>query len=1593
MTKGLNIVSRLTFENIPNGTLPTSIPDENQYSNYSYTKGGTVTVETIDGIKFIKLNSVNAKIYSPLIITDQSKKHFQAEFDVIFDTLKVDTHLVSIGVTNLANALRVVASNNPAQGLRLINGNNQISSYYKFENNKKYTICVGFKDNVISMYVNGTIIGYFYSEEFINSLNITTPSNINLGSSLNNTNDINLTLYGKLGNINISSGPSVKHEESYTKYGTNLVSFLNFENLAGIGTYKTGVEAVYKGNEWRGVESATYSNGYGNIKNISTDLTGEFTVKFSLKKFKVANANILKYGNYSVDYAAGFIPVPDPDVIVNEYTTSALNFENGLVDQIGTTVWQKEGTADVTSVNKIFGENSFETKALGDSLYTNSKIITGGSTPFTIEFYALIKGQVGWSDSNEKHMPLFSKNQNIGGGDQLFAINQSVGNKVEYYRGTNVGGENRFTGFNKISFNELNKYTITYDGSACRVFINDSLDYVFGLNTSPITMSNSNNFTFFDSLVASFPTYRRGTQGLIDNININDGIATKVRDPDPYEEFLVVDLAFDGENNSTKIVDNGTLKSAWTVNGNAKLSTAQKFDGFSSLYLDGGSTIKLNEKLYLEQNDFTVSFDLIMSTTNFSVSKPLFTVDTTDNSKNYYFGIYRVDSALTIAQKRFTFIRNDWYGLNASQIKKSITPNSLFSNSIVNNTTLPYRISIIRKNNTLMLYINGVLEDSTLATDFFNFENILIGGGNDNCYIKNFKIYKGVAVIPEDPTGKIQLDFDNNVTDEYSNSTWTNNGVTFDQVNSVKGYSAYFNGVSKLTSTTQNLNFEDRPFLIALDIKRLSTSQPYSSILSDAIANYSIYHTGYIGFSYAGNNISTIGYNDQFYNVNLFKNGLGVVTLKVNNVCIGSINGLTNIDFSSAIIGGGVNANNSFDGYIDNFKSIKDYQEPVIIDRPAVHFPLETNAINTGFTPLTINSVGSPTYTTVDGKKCIKFESGKYLTINSNNIFNLGTSSDFYIETDIIIYGWNSHDNTNRVYLICSADADKMGIRINETNKKLEIRINSTNYIINDLDFNLNEEYNIKIFRSNGILTTIINDKYKNTYNDVYEINFDQQIIHIGGTTVYYNTSALMYMSNFKMFVGTSEIPETYNDKKVLDLDFKPTGKSYLFKDNNNKCVIHPVNITQRDYQNSQYCCTFNGTNQYLQLGKNDLLNFGLDDFVIEIKFAAKKLSRYSTLLNNGDIGQNRSFVVINNTNKISVGISVNGTWFFNDTTNTIHDGALNYLLIVRHINTLSITLNDIETVHQLTSFNFNLNGNNNTTIGFVGNNANENFDGTIYSIKVLRNTTDLSLLENENNVDVILGDTTLTLSNGTDSQEVIFDNKDQNNFRFVHSNDNTKLIVNEQILEVPNVENELKELSLFTDFSAQAKDIKTYNIAFEDEDTFSGNVPIHTQFGEIEEINTLSDEFIVVDQGDFIVNGFFEGRPEDSRYQIRNRFDYIVMHSDSGPFNYNGINERYIDDYEIYLPDTKETMPIPTEPMIRGYITVSITLTECEGINFGVKVFRRSDNKLIGIYDFNNYICTINNLDCNKRYDCIIFDQDVNLESRCLSNRTPIPY
>ena len=306
--------------------------------------------------------------------------------------------------------------------------------------------------------------------------------------------------------------------------------------------------------------------------------------------------------------------VNDNGIAYKTYNTSALDFENGLIDKIPSIIWNKEGTADITSVNKIFGKNSFETKALGDSLYTNSNVITGGSTPFTVEFYSLIKGSSKNASGYEAFTyPVISKNNNGSNGEQCFSITNNMNPMFSRYSSPSFA----ISGNYKINLNEINKHQITYDGSAIRWFVNDELRLTVGTSIG-LRMSNSVPFTFYRHSIPAYPVHDTNTHGIIDNINIHDSIATKVRNPDPYEEYLVVDLAFDGENNSTKIVDNGTLKSNWTVNGNAKISTDQKFDGFSSLY--AYDEVYTNSTINLENLDFTISFNFLFVSANILIS-------------------------------------------------------------------------------------------------------------------------------------------------------------------------------------------------------------------------------------------------------------------------------------------------------------------------------------------------------------------------------------------------------------------------------------------------------------------------------------------------------------------------------------------------------------------------------------------------------------------------------------------------------------------------------------------------------------------------------------------------------------------------------------------------------------------------------------------------------------------------------------------------------------------------------------------------------------------------------------------------------------
>lgn len=507
----------------------------------------------------------------------------------------------------------------------------------------------------------------------------------------------------------------------------------------------------------------------------------------------------------------------------------------------------------------------------------------------------------------------------------------------------------------------------------------------------------------------------------------------------------------------------------------------------------------------------------------------------------------------------------------------------------------------------------------------------------------------------------------------------------------------------------------------------------------------------YLGFDYvdkpAGSsplNLQNISSN-TYYNVNIFRIGKTLYA-KYNDVIIGS-HILTNQQFNFAINNGctiGASANfgvgTSFQGYIDNFKS---HKEPTlstikannVIETPAIHLPLETHPNNIGYNQtLVVTATGSPLYTTVDNKKCIKIETNKYLTVNSTNHFNLGDSTDFYLEMDFYktanIYGvlisdyagWT--DGTS----FLAAEGGKVSIDVRSP-------INSTSSVASTNTFEFNTWNNVKVFRKgttlyidlNGTLTT----KENYTSNIQFARNGSNTCIgsYAGDTANAFNG----YISNFKLFVGISELPDKFNEKAVLNLDFSPTNKSYLFKDKFNKCVIHPVNITQRDYQDSQYCLSLNGTNQYLSLGKNPSLNFGKDDCVIEVIFKPKTQSaEWGTLIGHSmPSATSMDFLMVTRSGTIEC--RINNLRLTTNTNIKVVYNEINKLLFIRNNKNVTINLNDNVVYDAICEEPFNLNKTDNTYIGRNGwDGTNGYFCGTLYSIKILRNTSDVSLLENK---------------------------------------------------------------------------------------------------------------------------------------------------------------------------------------------------------------------------------------------------------------------
>lgn len=1841
-----NIVSKINFKQLTAGVqLPASFDDNitTKIFTWTFSDVATSAVELKDynGVKMLNFKTANSKFWNTNgvlnnISSNIKINNLQVEMDIIVPSFKTNNIFFNIAPSsgtyfyfNIKNDRLEITSNNKS-----------VVCMFQFEVNKKYNIVLTKYENTYSFIIDGIIVGKMTSLEFTNNINLANLTQVTFGASTQSfTNSIN-EYVGEMGNINMSYGLFVKYNKSFTKYGENLLSRYNFDHLAitpSTSLYPCEVESVYNPNfNWTlSQPNFTFDSGWNKNNNTSysSNINDKFTITFSMKnKINHVNVNIFNLNNkYKLVYNYNENTNPDPEVIVDSFTKSALDFENGLTDKVTSTVWSKEGTSQINTVNKIYGTGSFETIAVGDSLNTTSQLLTGGSTSFNIEFYALLK-----ENTSQDFYPLFTNSKSSANGEQMFFTDKTSmvfrHNKHSAIEGALVS----VSGKTKLRYNEVNKYNVSYDGAALRLFVNDKLEVVYG--TTNGWYPQPNPYYLMKSFVVGYPGSLVSTKGLLDNVNIFDGVAKQTRNKDSYDNFLNIELSLDGANNSTNIVDNGIDKLAWQALGQAKLSTNKNFDSFSSLYLDGTNntfiqTVNIfDDSFMISDADYTIDLKFLYNGT-ISERKTLFSTRYGGNpgGTNGF--------CLFLQANKLEFL-----GWDSDALKNNYSiPFTFISNT-------EYKITMIRKNKYLLFYINEIFiysiqqlqKHKTASWPLFIGSEQKENGinGNDfsrnlNGYIKDFKIYKGIAIIPKYTYKNIKLEFDNNSNDTYKHSTWIKSAnATYDNLIAIKGYSLKLGANDYVESAVNDCILGDNNFKISFD-SNITTFLSNGELLTNENVPTNNNSYFYVSNNLNGrvfdinpgnslwrdtqgiNCLSNVWYNDSIIkkNKNVYirrndvilssisidetmthdiknamrigkpsdtfgtsftgingnidefeiindeklKNGVtiyssaNVIQNTMNDILMTRYNGtvsssMTNTvvldecpildnfiveadifiktannasntgsiifrttDFSfndaskmgySAFISNnnisfGRGTNNSsgawtslatkvidskfindewhklkvivngtnFKIYLDNelqhdindstytapsklawytsldtsivnptsaIRSIKvssldeieifykDWMSSIndIIDKPAIHFPFEKSKINTGYSVIdTVTLSGSNQFQTFNSKKWIYFNETNKLNFRGLNIFKLSRNIDFYIEFDFVptletsngVLLANSVTNTTNLYAILHGANDgsevssKVYLYFNNYKTAGGLNLKSSNNI------NWNGENNLIVKRKGNIVSIILNGIVTSyEYNDIIDFQ-DGDGTRIGHG-VYYSNNTLNfkgYMKDFIYFVGTSERPQSYNSKAVIDLDFKSTGKSYLFKDNFNQCIVHPNKITQREYDNSMYGAYFNGVDQNISFGKNSLFNFGLDDYIVQFKFMITEYTtNWRTLLGSNVVAASAS---INNPytyiciapdsatvykNRVILSTSPTGGQF-SVMSGVIPLNTLINLKIIVKDSVPTIYVNDViqtTVLENSTSFReYNFNASDNTYIGRSDNDTNK-MKGTIYKFKVYRNTSDISLLDDQNKD----FSEKFTLTNGVDIVDAEFTEIKSHDIQVVSDINKVTAKIDDQVLEVSK-NSTVDNIIMFDQYNGYNKDIRVYDTPFYDKDVFLGSELIDPAYPEIDYFDDGEEMqgLMTQDVGNYTLKGFIEGYI-DRPFRIYNKIDQFEIMSGIEDYLYYGLDINYIENYVIIDKITKQQWPVNTSEMIKGYISGTIDLVKCAIESTAMKVYcYRSDTfRLIGIYDVDtDGTYNIPNLDVNSRYDIIFRDETRTIKDQISNYRKPKSY
>ena len=244
----------------------------------------------------------------------------------------------------------------------------------------------------------------------------------------------------------------------------------------------------------------------------------------------------------------------------------------------------------------------------------------------------------------------------------------------------------------------------------------------------------SGTIRFVDDTVQA-TAYTGGAGGTIYNTNLT------LAPVGVYDPNVVLIMHFSGSNNSTNITDSSFSEKTINVNGNAKISTTESKYGGSSLYLDGNGdylTSPDNADFDLGNNDFTIEFWAFC----------------TDQTNNYpsYIATDGTWGDGAFAYRFDNLGQSGKFSVHWHPDDPIVTTTNTFSNNTWTHTAL------VRNNNLLTLYVNGVNEASASINpvktlDLSRGGNLYIGqspwdGGNGfvNDYIDDLRITKGVAL-------------------------------------------------------------------------------------------------------------------------------------------------------------------------------------------------------------------------------------------------------------------------------------------------------------------------------------------------------------------------------------------------------------------------------------------------------------------------------------------------------------------------------------------------------------------------------------------------------------------------------------------------------------------------------------------------------------------------------------------------------------------------------------------------------------------------------------------------------------------------------